>query len=89
MGICGEYDFLDFRSSCIRESWAAIQPAAFVFVLVCCTYVPIPHVAGRLLETLGSPFKPFMILPEAEALGLMNMSAKTKRRENGRGELSF
>ena len=69
MGICGEYDILDFQNSCIRESWSAILPAAFVFSLYL-AYVLIPPTAGPVLKTLCWPFKQFLVLHEAEALEL-------------------
>jgi len=69
MGICGEYDILDFPNSCIREFWSAILPAAFVFSLyIAC--VLIPRTAGPVLTTLCWPFKQFLLLHEAEALEL-------------------
>lgn len=69
MGICGEYGFLEFQSSCIREAWGAIPPAALVFVL-CFAYVPIPWFTGRVFESLIWPFKRFLVLHEAEGFGL-------------------
>jgi hypothetical protein len=61
MGICGEYDFLDFQISCIRESWSAILPAAFVFVLSF-TYIPLPQTVrrGRFLRDLVLAFQKFL-----------------------------
>jgi len=67
MGICGDYGLLDFRSSCIRASWSAFLPAAVVFGL-CFIAIPIPKPARRAFSSLGSPFKPFVTLQEAEAL---------------------
>ena len=69
MGICGEYEFLDFQSSCIRDFWSAILPVVFVCCL-CFTYIPLPQAPRLVLERLGSPLKPFLVLHEAEALGL-------------------
>jgi hypothetical protein len=69
MGSCDTYDLLDFQISCIREFWSAILPAAFVFALSL-AYIPLPRTAGRVLETLFSPLKPFLVLREAEALVL-------------------
>ena len=67
MGICGDYGPLDFRSSCIRASWSAFLPTAVVFGL-CFVALPIPKPARRAFSILGSPFKPFVTLQEAEAL---------------------
>ena len=69
MGVCGEYDILDFQIICIRESWSAIPPAAFVFFLYLAN-LPKPRTIGRVLETLCLPFKNFLVLHEAEAVGL-------------------
>jgi hypothetical protein len=68
MGICSEYDILDFQNSCIREFWSAILPTAFVFSLYL-AYL-IPRTAGPVVKTLCWPFKPFLVLHEAEALEL-------------------
>ena len=69
MGICGEYDILDFQNSCIRESWSAILPATFVSFLYL-AYFLIPRTAGPVLKKLCWPFKQFLVLHEAEALEL-------------------
>jgi len=68
MGICGQYGYFDLQNPCIRESWSALLPAAFVFVL-CFTYLPIPSSAKRYLGVVRSPFESFLTLHEAEALG--------------------
>lgn len=67
MGICGQYGYFDFQNSCIRESWSALLPAVFVFVL-CFTYLPIPSSAKRYLGLVRTPFESFLTLHEAEAL---------------------
>lgn len=69
MGICGEYDFLEFHSSCIRELWSAILPTVYISVL-CVAYLFIPRIARFLLGSLSFPFGRFLDLREAEALGL-------------------
>jgi len=68
MDICGYYGPFDFGNACIRESWSALLPAAFVFGL-CMSYIPIPHLA-RKIRKFRSPFEPFITLHEAEALGI-------------------
>jgi len=67
LDICGDYGPLDFQNSCIRDTWAAVLPAAFVFCL-CLTSIPLPGAAARLISTLGSPLKPFLTLEEAASL---------------------
>ncbi|KAF8957708.1 ABC transporter type 1, transmembrane domain-containing protein [Flammula alnicola] len=69
MGICGDHGPLDLHSSCIRSAWSAFLPAALVFTL-CFFSIPVPRPARRLVAFLGTPFKPFLSLPEAEALNL-------------------
>ena len=69
MGICGYYGPFDFGNACIRESWSALLPAAFVFGL-CVSYIPIPHLARQFIRNIRSPFEPFITLHEAEALGI-------------------
>ncbi|KAF9555963.1 multidrug resistance-associated ABC transporter [Agrocybe pediades] len=67
MGLCGDYGPLDFRNSCVRASWSAFIPAAIVFALCLCS-IPLPSQARRILAYLGSPFKNFLTLNEAEAI---------------------
>ncbi|CAA7263971.1 unnamed protein product [Cyclocybe aegerita] len=67
MGLCGDYGPLDFRSSCIRASWSALLPAAFVFILCLCS-TPVPRPFRRLLTIFSRPFQPFVTLHEAEAI---------------------
>ena len=69
MGICGENDFMDFHSSCIRELWGAILPALYISVL-CFAYLFIPRIARFRLGSLSFPFRRFLDVNEAEALGL-------------------
>ena len=70
--LCDAAGFLDFQNPCIRATWAALLPAALVFVL-CLSAVPLPHVAPlarKLTSLLKAPFQPFLTLEEAEALQL-------------------
>ena len=64
MVLCGDdIDPFDFQSQCIRELWGSFLPAALVLIL--CSYsIPIP----RVFDILFAPFKPYLTLPEAEAL---------------------
>ena len=64
MVLCdSDLDPFDFQSQCIREIWGSFLPAGLVLVL-CFLSIPIP----RALDALRSPFKPYLTLPEAEAL---------------------
>lgn len=69
MGLCGDYGPLDFSSSCVRASWSAFLPAAFVFAL-CLSTIPVPQPARRILHILGAPFKTYLTLHEAEAIDI-------------------
>lgn len=67
MGLCADAGPLDLSSPCIRETWAALVPGAFV-VLVCLAILPLPAAARRALAVLKRPFQPFLTLEEAEIL---------------------
>ena len=67
---------LDPSDPCIRVSWAALAPAAFVAVL-CLVSIPFPFpaVARKIGRTLTFPLDAFITLREAEALGAGGPSA--------------
>ncbi|TFK37596.1 multidrug resistance-associated ABC transporter [Crucibulum laeve] len=67
--LCSDYGPLDFQSSCVRATWGAVLPAAFVFV-ICFYSIPIPGPARKLSRKIKTPFLPFLTLHEAEALDL-------------------
>lgn len=67
MGLCDESGFFDFRNSCVRASWSAIFPAAFVFAL-CLTAIPTPIPLRKITRIIKAPFHSFLTLTEAEAL---------------------
>lgn len=65
-GLC-ESSVFDLTSSCVRDSWSALVPTAFI-LLVCLTATPLPTTARRILRVVKRPFQNFLTLPEAEAL---------------------
>lgn len=67
MDICGDYGPFDFRSSCVRATWAALLPAVIVFAL-CVFSIPIPRPLAKLVAFIKTPFIRFLTLHEAEAL---------------------
>lgn len=67
MGLCANAGLFELSSPCIRDSWAALVPCAFVF-LVCITIIPPPAIIRRVLDVLKTPFRPFLTLREAEIL---------------------
>jgi len=69
MGLCGDYGPSDFKSACIRASWSAFVPAAIVFFLCLCS-VPVPRPARRIFAIIGSPFRTYLTLHEAEAIDI-------------------
>jgi hypothetical protein len=61
----------DFHNPCVRSSWSASVPAAFVLFL--CLFslgFPMPEKAHKIFQVVKPPFKPFLTLHEAEALDL-------------------
>ncbi|KZP25984.1 hypothetical protein FIBSPDRAFT_918282 [Athelia psychrophila] len=68
MNLCpGSPSPFEFADPCIRESWAAIFPAALVFLL-CVSKLPI-SIPASVQNILGvNTFKRFLTLHEAEAL---------------------
>ena len=58
---------VDMTSSCVRESWSALIPAAFT-LLVCVAATPLPSTVRAILRVLKRPFQGFLSLREAEAL---------------------
>ncbi|KAF8220884.1 multidrug resistance-associated ABC transporter [Tricholoma matsutake] len=63
--LCADAGPLDLQNSCVRSSWGALLPAAFVFLL-CISFLPIPSFS--LFNVLKSPFQSYLDLHEAEAL---------------------
>jgi hypothetical protein len=66
---CGRASLLDLSDPCIRASWAAFAPAAFVAAL--CLFslpLPLPAFARKLGRALRSPLVDFISLREAEAV---------------------
>ena len=64
----------DFRDPCIRGSWCAIVPIALVTVFCVVYYCRLPStprgpsIVRGAIDTIKSPLKPYITLPEAEAL---------------------
>ena len=75
--LCRDAGPFDFHDSCVRSSWSALLPAAFVFFL-CLFSIPVPRILTRFFAVLKSPFEPYLNLHEAEAL---DVSAGTDYRE--------
>ncbi|RDB18199.1 ATP-dependent bile acid permease [Hypsizygus marmoreus] len=65
--LCQDSGVFDFRDPCVRASWSALFPAAFVFSL-CLFSLPIPKRAQKLFAILKAPFATYLTLHEAEAL---------------------
>jgi hypothetical protein len=66
---CDDYGPFDFKNSCVRLSWTAILSAGFVLLLLLSRVsIPVPEPAKPWLEFVKSQFRPFITLPEAEAL---------------------
>lgn len=72
--VCGD-SLLDLTSPCIRETWAALAPTAFV-LLACLSAAPLPTTAQRILRVIGRPFGAFLPLSEAEALNSDGIGAE-------------
>lgn len=65
--LCPGQSPFDFGDPCIRASWSAFLPAAFVFAL-CIFSIPLPAFVRRVFEPVTRYFVPFLTLSEAEAL---------------------
>jgi hypothetical protein len=66
---CDDYGPFDFRNSCVRLSWTAIVSSGFVLLLLLSRVsIPVPEQAKPWLEFVKFQFRPFITLPEAEAL---------------------
>ncbi|KAF4588529.1 hypothetical protein EYR40_010081 [Pleurotus pulmonarius] len=73
MRLCDDAGPFDFKSTCVRNSWSSIIPAAFVLA-ICISSIPKPAPIRRLFSTISKPFKTFITLEEAEALTNDNMN---------------
>jgi hypothetical protein len=69
MAICIGTGPINFEDSCVRGAWSSI-PAAIVVAVLCISHIPIPlSPSARVIrEVVISPFRPFLTIPEAEAL---------------------
>ncbi|KAJ7254410.1 hypothetical protein B0H12DRAFT_1115460 [Mycena haematopus] len=56
-----------FDDPCVRASWSALLPAAFVFLL-CLASIPVPVFVKKYGDFLFKPVQAFLTLEEAEAL---------------------
>ncbi|KXN90435.1 hypothetical protein AN958_04304, partial [Leucoagaricus sp. SymC.cos] len=65
--LCGDKGPFDFGNPCIRASWGALVPGAFVFAL-CVFSTPVPAFIRRLFEPITRQLRTYLTLPEAEAL---------------------
>ena len=66
--LCPDSNPLDLSDDCVRTSFSAVVPAAFVFILCIFSILPIPAFVRPLTNAITSPFRPFLTLREAEAL---------------------
>lgn len=62
--LCDGADAFTFRDACVRTTWNALVPAAFVLT-VCLSSILIP---SRVTNAILTPLKTFLTLQEAEAL---------------------
>lgn len=74
-GFCGDASLLDLSSPCVRATWSALGPAAIVAAVLFLA-IPLPQSTGHALAVVGSPFKQFLTLKEAESL--LTSDAKTE-----------
>jgi len=70
MGFCGESGAFEFSNACIRGSWSALLPAAFVFTL-CLFSLPFPGPKPKIFSIIKAPFETYLPLHEAEALDVI------------------
>lgn len=75
MSLCDDKSPFDFGDSCVRASWGAFVPGAFVFAL-CVSSIPIPSAVRRILEPVTRQFRPFLTLHEAEALDAQGLAGE-------------
>lgn len=69
--LCTDAGPFAFHDPCVRFSWSALLPAAFVFSL--CLFslpIPVPHILAKFFTLLKSPFQSYLNLHEAEALDI-------------------
>ncbi|KAK0200579.1 hypothetical protein DFS33DRAFT_1362775 [Desarmillaria ectypa] len=71
MGLCRDSGPLDLQDACIRGTWSALVPTAFV-IAFCIFSIPIkaPAKIRPLIESIKAPLQTFLPLHEAEALDL-------------------
>ncbi|EIW82712.1 multidrug resistance-associated ABC transporter [Coniophora puteana RWD-64-598 SS2] len=67
MAVCGGSGPFDFSEPCVRQTWAALFPAAFV-LLLCAGSLPLPAFVKKRAQNPLNPFRRFITLQEAEAL---------------------
>jgi hypothetical protein len=65
LGLCPART-VDFEDACVRETWAALLPAALVAVLLFLA-LPLPAPLRPLWTYIAGPFRTYITLPEAEA----------------------
>ncbi|KAG5653253.1 hypothetical protein H0H81_001510 [Sphagnurus paluster] len=78
--LCSDSGSFDFRDPCVRSSWSALLPAAFVFLL-CISSLPLPSPARKLLATLASPFRGYLSLEEAEAYDIDGEDGEQSKKD--------
>jgi hypothetical protein len=71
----------DLSDACVRSAWATLVPLALtVVLLVCSLHIPVPDALRSSINSITTPFKTYITLPEAEAL-LRGDSTDHARRE--------
>jgi hypothetical protein len=69
MRLCRHPGLWDLSDECVRTSWSAFVPVAFI-AIICLSYVTPPRgLVRNILADIKLPFQPYLTLPEAEALG--------------------
>ncbi|KAH7922269.1 P-loop containing nucleoside triphosphate hydrolase protein [Leucogyrophana mollusca] len=71
MGIhlCEDSSPFDFSEPCIRSSWGALLPAAFVLALcILAIPIPVPSFAKKVTNLVRARWQTYLTLHEAEAL---------------------
>ncbi|KAH7911841.1 hypothetical protein BJ138DRAFT_1125686, partial [Hygrophoropsis aurantiaca] len=67
--LCDTSGPFDFSDPCVRSSWSAFLPAAFVFALsIFAIRFPVPNFARKVTNAIRLRFTTYLTLHEAEAL---------------------
>ncbi|KXN85925.1 ATP-dependent bile acid permease [Leucoagaricus sp. SymC.cos] len=80
MSLCDDKGPFDFGDPCVRASWGALVPGAFVFAL-CVFSIPVPAFIRRLFEPITRQLRTYLTLPEAEALDDQGLAGEKEVEE--------